>query len=106
MASKSASSFHEKRHARRKRESAEYSHGYDQAAIEIAQVDELIRQLDEARERLGMSKAELAREIGKNPQVVRRLFSAEGRNPELKTVAAIASALGGRVTIDFPAASQ
>ena len=74
--------LHERRlHERRTQESAEY---------------------DAARVRLGMSKADLAREIGKNPQVVRRLFSAETRNPELKTVAAIASALGGRVRVDFP----
>lgn len=104
MTAKGAS-FHEKRHARRTRESAEYAAAYDKAAAEIAQVDDLIRQLDDAREKLGMSKAELAREIGKNPQVVRRLFSAETRNPELKTVAAIASALGGRVTVDFPGAT-
>jgi ribosome-binding protein aMBF1 (putative translation factor) len=103
MAANSASSFHEERHARRARESAEYAAAYDTAGAQIAQVDDLIRQLDDARVRLGMSKADLAREIGKNPQVVRRLFSAESRNPELKTVAAIASALGGRVTLDFPA---
>ena len=100
-----ANSFHEQRHAHRKRESAEYAAGYAKAVAEIAQVDDLIRHLDEARVTLGMSKADLAREIGKNPQVVRRLFSSESRNPELKTVAAIASALGGRVTVDFPASA-
>jgi len=102
MAGRKASAFHKERHARNLRDSAEYRKAYEQAAHEISQVDDLIRQLDEAREVRGMSKADLAREIGKNPQVVRRLFSAETRNPELKTVAAIANVLGGRVTIDFP----
>jgi ribosome-binding protein aMBF1 (putative translation factor) len=95
-------SFHQSRHERRMRESAEYRTAYEQSSREVAQIDELMQHLDAARVRLGMSKADLAREIGKNPQVVRRLFSAETRNPELKTVAAIASALGGRVRVDFP----
>jgi ribosome-binding protein aMBF1 (putative translation factor) len=101
----SANSFHTRRHVKRRRQSAEYREAYDLAAIEIGQIDQLIRELDDARERLGLSKADLAREIGKNPQVVRRLFSASTKNPELKTVAAIAAALGGRVTVDFSAAT-
>ncbi len=97
-----ADSFHVKRHARRMRESDEYRSSYKQSVREVAQIDDLMQQLDAARVRLGMSKADLAREIGKNPQVVRRLFSAETRNPELKTIAAIANALGGRVRVEFP----
>jgi len=42
--------------------------------------------------------AELARLIGKNPAALRRLFTAEV-NPELKTVAALASALNAEVQI-------
>lgn len=45
-----------------------------------------------------MTKAELARLIGRNPSTVRRLFTAEV-NPELKTVAAIASVLGARLEV-------
>lgn len=45
-----------------------------------------------------MTKAELARLIGRNPSTVRRLFTAEV-NPELKTVAAIAAALGARLEV-------
>jgi ribosome-binding protein aMBF1 (putative translation factor) len=71
---------------------------YRQARAEIAQVDTVMRQLDSLREDAGISKAELARMIGKNPSVVRRLFTAEV-NPELKTIAAIASALGARLEI-------
>ena len=51
----------------------------------------MIRQLDSMRERAGMSKADLARAIGKEPSAVRRLFTA-AVNPELKTVAAVADA--------------
>ena len=42
-----------------------------------------------------MTKAELAREIGKNPASVRRLYAASA-NPELRTVVAIADALDAR----------
>ena len=71
---------------------------YLRARAEIAQVDEVMRQLDSLRESSGVSKAELARLIGRNPSTVRRLFTAEV-NPELKTIAAIASALGARLEV-------
>ncbi len=57
-----------------------------------------MRQLDAPREASGISKAVLARLIGRNPSTVRRLFTAEV-NPELKTIAAIASVLGARLEI-------
>lgn len=71
---------------------------YRRARAEIAQVDAVMRQLDSLREASGVSKAELARMIGRNPSTVRRLFTAEV-NPELKTIAAMASALGARLEI-------
>ena len=71
---------------------------YRQARAEIAQVDAVMRQLDALREASGISKAELARLIGRNPSTVRRLFTAEV-NPELKTIAAIASVLDARLEI-------
>jgi DNA-binding phage protein len=76
---------------------------YLRARAEIAQVDTVMRQLDALRESSGVSKAELARLIGRNPSTVRRLFTAQV-NPELKTIAAIANALGARleVTLDKP----
>ncbi len=45
-----------------------------------------------------MSKAELARAVDKNPAVIRRLLTASG-NPELRTVVAMAQALGADVKI-------
>lgn len=71
---------------------------YRRARAEIAQVDAVMRQLDALREASGVSKAELARLIGRNPSTVRRLFTSEV-NPELKTIAAIASVLGARLEI-------
>jgi DNA-binding phage protein len=81
----------------------EFEAEYLRERAEIAQVDSIMRQLDSLREASGVSKAELARLIGRNPSTVRRLFTAEV-NPELKTIAAIAAALGARleVTVDHP----
>jgi len=77
---------------------AEFRREYEFARAAIDQVDAVIRQLDELRVALGLSKAQLARSIGKDPAALRRLFSAEV-NPELKTVAALASALDAELRI-------
>jgi len=50
---------------------------YERARSEIEQIDAVIRSLDELREDAGMSKAELARRVGRNPASIRRLFTAE-----------------------------
>lgn len=72
---------------------------YDRARREIEQIDTLIRSLDELRENAGMSKAELARRIGRNPASIRRLFTAEQVRPELPLIVSIADALGARIEI-------
>jgi hypothetical protein len=51
--------------------------GYERALGEIEQIDAVIRSLDELREDAGMSKAELARRVGRNSASIRRLFTAE-----------------------------
>jgi ribosome-binding protein aMBF1 (putative translation factor) len=76
----------------------EFKAEYLQAQRSIAQVDSVMRSLDKLREDAGMSKAELAREIDKNPASIRRLFTSEV-NPELKTIAAMAAALGAEIVI-------
>lgn len=65
----------------------------------IATVDRIINQLDVVRQELGLSKAELARAIGRSPESIRRLMTAKSVNPQLSLVAEIASALGYRVTL-------
>lgn len=90
-------SYHNRRHAERMQD-PEYRREYERARNEIEQIDGVIRQLDELREQVGLSKAELARLVGKNPSALRRLFSAKS-NPELRTVAALASVLDAEVKI-------
>lgn len=67
---------------------------YNEARRRITQTDRLVRALDDRREALGMSKAELARRANLAPEVVRRLFSMISPNPTISTITAIADALG------------
>lgn len=76
----------------------EFRKSYSDAKAEIQQIDSIIRSLDERRVSLGMSKAELARRIGKNPASVRRLFTSQA-NPELSTVAAMAADMDVKIEL-------
>jgi ribosome-binding protein aMBF1 (putative translation factor) len=76
----------------------EFREEYERASAEIAFVDSVIRQLDALREERGLSKAELARHIGRNASTIRRLFSS-AQNPELLLVASIAVELGADIKI-------
>lgn len=77
----------------------EFARAFAAESVRIATIDSLVNQLDEAREAAGLSKAALARAIGANPAVVRRLLSAPGVNPTLGTLAEVAAALGYRVQL-------
>jgi ribosome-binding protein aMBF1 (putative translation factor) len=98
MAKPLDTTYHDRRLARRPEEDPEFRAEFERQRREIAQIDAVVRQLDELREEAGMSKAELARAIGKEPSSVRRFFTADV-NPELKTVAALADVLGARVGV-------
>jgi ribosome-binding protein aMBF1 (putative translation factor) len=91
-------SYHDRRLARRLKEDPEFRGEFERQRREVAQIDAVVRYLDELREGAGMSKAELARAIGKEPSSIRRFFTADV-NPELKTVAALADVLGARVEV-------
>jgi DNA-binding phage protein len=80
-----------------------------QYAIEsarIATIDAVVNALDEAREAEGLSKADVARAVGSDPAVIRRLFGSGPVNPTLGTLAEVAAALGLRITVEkLPAGS-
>lgn len=67
---------------------------YDDARRRVDQIDRLVGALDERRNALGISKAELARRADLAPEAIRRLFSAESPNPTVGTLTAIADAMG------------
>lgn len=72
---------------------------YERARYEIEQIDTVIRSLDELRKDAGMSKAELARRVGRNPASIRRLFTAEQARPELPLIISIANALDAGIEV-------
>ena len=90
--------FHDRRLARRLQEDPVFRAEFARQQRDITAIDVIVGQLDALRERKGMSKAELARAIDKNPAAIRRLLTASG-NPELRTVVAMAHALGAEVKI-------
>jgi len=90
--------YHDRRLARRLEEDPEFREEFECQRREIAAIDAIVNELDALREQHGMSKAELARTIDKNPAAIRRLLTASG-NPELRTVVAIAHVLGAEVKI-------
>ncbi len=89
--------YHKRKTAQRF-EDPEFKAEYERTRRELAQVNAIMERLDELRMEAGLSKAELAREIGRNDAVVRRLFTAQV-NPELRTVAALAVALDAEIQI-------
>jgi DNA-binding XRE family transcriptional regulator len=90
-------SYHKRMIAARMKD-PEFPEEYERAHSEIEQVDAIIRQLDELRQDAGLTKADLARRIGRDPSSIRRLFTAKG-NPELSLVVSIAEDLGAEIHV-------
>jgi ribosome-binding protein aMBF1 (putative translation factor) len=89
---------HHKRRVAERMQDPEFRAEYERTRRELAQVNEIMRELDALRIDAGLSKAQLARDIGRNDAVVRRLFTSDV-NPELRTIAALAAALDAKIQI-------
>lgn len=81
-------------------EDPEFLREYIVESMRIATIDNVVTAIDEAREAAGLSKAELARAIQKEPATIRRLLSSDNSNPTLGTLAEVATALGLRITVE------
>jgi DNA-binding phage protein len=77
----------------------EYARAFAAESVRVATIDSIMNTITAELEESGLSKAALARAIGAQPAVVRRLLSAESVNPTLGTLAEIAGALGMKVTL-------
>ncbi|MBI4320889.1 MAG: helix-turn-helix transcriptional regulator [Chloroflexi bacterium] len=75
---------------------------YERTKHTIASMRQVLTEIDDERERAGLSKAELARRVGMTPSVVRRLFSSQSSNPTLGTVISMAGALGMEIELRPP----
>ena len=89
---------HHRRRVAERMQDPEFQIECERTRRELAQVNEVMRALDALRLGAGLSKAQLAREIGRNDAVVRRLFTADV-NPELRTIAALTAALDAEIQI-------
>ena len=81
-------------------EDPEFLREYVVESMRIATIDQVVNAIDDAREAAGLSKAELARAIQKEPATIRRLLSSDNSNPTLGTLAEVAAALGLRITVE------
>jgi ribosome-binding protein aMBF1 (putative translation factor) len=79
--------------------SPSFAKSYGQARAEVDAIDGMVRALDAARVKSGLSKADLAAAIDARPEVVRRLFTQQNPNPTLRTLFRLAAALGYRVEL-------
>jgi ribosome-binding protein aMBF1 (putative translation factor) len=79
--------------------SSSFAKSYTEARAEVGAIDRMVRALDAARERSGLTKADLAAAIEARPEVVRRLFTTKQPNPTLSTLIRLAAALGYRVEL-------
>lgn len=76
-----------------------FAAAHAEARAEIEAIDALMRQIDGARARAHMSKADLARKARAPQESVRRLLSARKANPTLQTLVRLARAVGLRVEL-------
>ena len=72
---------------------------YTAEMARIAAVDDVVNGLAEAIDAAGVSRATVARAIGADPSVLRRLLTSGHRNPTIATVGEIAATLGLRVAL-------
>ena len=72
---------------------------YEQKRAEIDAIDTIMSHIEERREELGLTKADVARLVGARPESVRRLLSARSSNPTLFTVMKLASVLGMEIDV-------
>jgi transcriptional regulator with XRE-family HTH domain len=76
-----------------------FAESYTDARAAVDAIDSVVRALDAARQKCGLTKAELAGAIDARPEVVRRLFTTKTPNPTLSTIIRLAAAVGYRVEL-------
>ena len=75
----------------------EFRAAYKRARARIDAIDAIVHDIDNARERQNLTKAELARRMGVKPEAVRRLLTTSEPNPTVGTLVAAADAVGLRI---------
>lgn len=78
---------------------AEFRRLFELESAKVRAIDDLMNRLDEARMNQGLNKASLAKLVGVRPEMIRRLFTANGVNPTLATTVSLAQTLGLRLVL-------
>ena len=66
---------------------------YERTRRSVSSIQEVLQRVDAERQRVGLTKAELAQRIGTSPAAIRRLFTSESANPTLRTILDLFEAL-------------
>ena len=77
----------------------EFAETYRLHRARIDAIDNLMRAIDEERERQHVTKAELAARIDAQPAAIRRLFSQRSPNPQIGRLVDMAHELGLEVVV-------
>lgn len=77
----------------------EFAESYRLHRARIDAIDNLMRTIDEERERQHLTKAELAARIDAQPAAIRRLFSQPRPNPQIGRLVDMAHELGLEVVV-------
>lgn len=92
------STFYEKYREERLADPA-FKQLYDRHRAEIDAIDVILSAIEQRRNDLEITKADLARLTGKKPESVRRLLSGRTANPTLITVLEMTGALGMEISV-------
>lgn len=72
---------------------------YERTFREVSALRTILQTCEAEREKVGLSKADLAHRVGRNPSAIRRLLTSETGNPTFKTMLGICDVLGLELTV-------
>lgn len=87
------------KHRKQRLEDPDFRAHYENYRAEIDAIDQILSEIEERRIDLGITKADLARLVGRRPESVRRLLSGRAANPTLSTVLEMMGVLGMEITV-------
>jgi len=68
--------------------------GFEKKLAKVKSIAEVLRLVEQARERDGIPKAEIARRMRRRPEAISRLLAGQGSNPTLDTLIDLIDAIG------------
>ena len=99
MSTETATNTAYEQYRTRRLTSPEFRAHYERHRSDIDAVDRVVADIEARRVELGLTKADLARLVGRKPESVRRLLSGNLVNPTLTTVSEMANALGMEMVV-------